>query len=448
MFITKKHLSRRTFLMGTFGATVALPFLDAMVPALTAQARTAANRPARFAAMYIPNGIFPEYWHPDTTGSDFELKRVMQPLAGMKEYITTVSKLTAPQGSVHLGASAAFLNGTGPVAKGGKFGDSGTGDFSVMMSKKTVDQWIADKVAGDTPLRSIEVGTEDMGTSAGACDGFPCAFFNTLAWKDDTSPLPVGVNPRVTFERMFGEVGTTKQRMANLKQKQSLLDSVLNETTKLKSNLGASDKQILDDYLANIRDVESQLDRMETRLGGLENADAPNGIPELFDDHMTVTYDLMRIAFQGDISRVFTFLLGHEASSRSYAHIGVPEAHHSISHHANNPETLAKYAKIGTYQIAKLAEFAEKLRNTPDGDGNLLDRSLFYFGSGMSNGNVHDRKNAPALLLGKANFQVKGNNHIASAKEEPTANLLLGILDAYGIHQDKMGFSNGRINLA
>jgi hypothetical protein len=439
MFITKKHLSRRTFLMGTFGATVALPFLDAMVPALTAQARTAANRPARFAAMYIPNGIFPEYWHPDTTGSDFELKRVMAPLAGMKEYITTVSKMTAPGGSIHLGASAAFLNGVGPVGKGG--------DFTALVSKKTIDQHIADKVAGDTPLKSIEVGTEDMGTSAGACDGFPCAFFNTLSWRDDTSPLPVGVNPRVTFERMFGEVGTTEQRTRNLKQKQSMLDSVLEETSKLKATLGPADNQILDEYLANVRDVEQQLDRMETRLGNLENADAPLGVPELFDDHMTVTYDLMRIAFQGDITRVFTFLLGHEASSRSYAHIGVPEAHHSISHHANNPETLAKYAKIGTYQIAKLAEFAEKLRQTPDGDGNLLDRSLFYFGSGMSNGNVHDRKNPPALLLGKANGRIRGNMHIAVEKEEPTANLLLGIGEAYGVELENMGASTGKITL-
>jgi len=439
MFITKKHLSRRTFLVGTFGASVALPFLDAMVPALTAQARTAANRPQRFAAMYFPCGIFPDHWHPETTGADFEFKRVMAPMAGMRDYVTTVSKMTATQGSVHLGASAAFLNGTGPVGKGG--------DFTALISKKTIDQHIADKIAGDTPLRSIEVGTEDMGTSAGACDGFPCAFFNTLSWRDDTSPLPVGVNPRVTFERMFGEVGTTQQRNANRKQKQSMLDSVLGETAKLKKGLGPSDTQILDEYLTNVRDVEQQLNRMEARVGNLENADAPNGIPELFDDHMTVTYDMMRIAFQGDITRVFTFLLGHEASSRSYAHIGVPEAHHSISHHANNPETLAKYAKIGTYQVAKMAEFAEKLRNTPDGDGNILDNSLFYFGSGMSNGNVHDRKNVPALVLGHAGNRVKGNRHIQMEKEEPPSNLLLGMGEAFGVELDKIGNSNGKITL-
>jgi len=439
MFITKKHLSRRTFLVGTFGATVALPFLDAMVPALTAQSRTAANVPLRFGAMYIPNGVFPEYFHPDTVGSDFEFKRVMQPLSGLREYVTQVSKMQAPGGSIHLGASAAFLNGTGPVGK--------AGDFTALVSKKTIDQHIADKVGGDTPLKSIEIGTEDMGTSAGACDGFPCAFFNTLAWRDDTSPLPVGVNPRVTFERMFGETGTTQQRVANLKQKQSMLDSVLEETNKLRRTLGPADNAILGEYMNNIREVEQQLDRMETRVGSMVDADAPIGVPELFDEHMTINYNLMHLAFQGDITRVFTFLLGHEASSRSYAHIGVPEAHHTISHHANNPETLAKYAKIGTYHIAKIAEFAEKLRNTKEGDSNILERSLFYFGSGMSNGNVHDRNNPPALVLGNAGGRVKGNRHIAMTGVEPTANLLLGMGEAFGVELNKMGASTGKITL-
>jgi hypothetical protein len=425
--------------MGTLGASVALPFLDAMVPALTAQSRTAANAPRRFAAMYIPNGVYPDYLHPDTPGRDFELKRVMQPMAGLREYVTQVSKMTAPQGSIHLGASAAFLNGVGPVGK--------AGDFTQLVSKKTIDQMIADKIGGDTPMRSIEIGTEDMGTSAGACDGFPCAFFNSLAWRDDTSPLPVSVNPRVVFERMFGEVGSNRQRQNNLKAKQSLLDSVLEETNRLKKTLGPSDAAIMDEYMGNIRQVEQQLDRMETRMSKAVDVDAPVGLPELFDDHMTISYNLMHVAFQGDITRVFTFLLGHEASSRSYAHIGVPEAHHSISHHANNPETLAKYAKIATYQIAKLAEFCEKLRNTKEGDSNLLEQSLFYWGSGMSNGNVHDRKNAPAVLVGHAGGAVKGNTHLVATKEEPTANLLLGLGEAFGVEIEKMGSSTGKLSI-
>jgi hypothetical protein len=352
--------------------------------------------------------------------------------------------MKAPWGeSVHVGASSAFLNGTGPVVARGGTGDA----FGQIASKKTVDQYIADKNAGDTPLHSIEVGTEDMGTAAGACDGFPCTIFDTLAWREDTRPLPVSINPRVTFERMFGETGTPERRQARLKEKQSLLDSVNDETTKLRGTLGAQDRAILDEYMSNIRQVEEQLDRMEKRLGTLtDNPESPIGLPEAFDDHMTVTYDLMHLALQGDISRVFTFMIGHEPTDRSYAHIGVPETHHSISHHGNDAEKLAKYAKIGTYQIVKFAEFLEKVRNTKDGDGNLLDHSMFYWGSGMSNGNAHDRSNPPAVVVGGAHGRLKGNRHI-EAKEQPTANLLLALAHIGGVEVEKFGASTGRMEL-
>jgi hypothetical protein len=444
MFITKKHLSRRTFLRGTFGAAVALPFLDAMVPALSAQTKTAAAAPFRFGAIYIPCGIKQEYWHPDEIGSDFTFKQVMQPLSRYRDQLVTVSDLTAPWGeSVHLGASAAFLNGTGPV--GAREGDGAA--FGKIQSVKTVDSHIADAVAGDTPLYSLQVGTEDMGTAAGACDGFPCTFFNTLSWRDDVSPLPVAINPRVTFERMFGETGTAEQRFATLKQKQSMLDSMVNETAKLRQGLGAADLAILDEYLGNIRQVEQQLDRMESRVGQLtETPDAPVGMPEAFDDHMNLTYDLLHLAFQGDISRVFSFLLGHEASTRSYAHIGVPDAHHSMSHHGNDPENLEKYAKIGTYHTVKLGQFLRKLQNTPDGDGTLLDHSLLYFGSGMSNGNQHDRSAPPALLVGGAHGRMKGNRNIDGAKE-PVANLLVSMAQVAGAELEQIGPSTGKIDL-
>jgi hypothetical protein len=444
MIITKKHLSRRTFLRGTFGATMALPFLDAMVPALTAQGRTAAAAPFRFGVIYMPCGVYPDTWHPAQTGADFEFKPVMQPLEPFRNQLVTISKMKAPWGeSVHVGASSAFLNGTGPVVARGGTGDA----FGQIASKKTVDQYIADKVAGDTPLHSIEVGTEDMGTAAGACDGFPCTIFDTLAWREDTRPLPVSINPRVTFERMFGETGTPEHRKARLKEKQSLLDSVNDETAKLRGTLGAQDRAILDEYMSNIRQVEEQLDRMEKRLGTLTgNPESPIGLPEAFDDHMTVTYDLMHLALQGDLSRVFTFMIGHEPTDRSYAHIGVPETHHSISHHGNDAEKLAKYAKIGTYQIVKFAEFLEKVRNTKDGDGNLLDHSLFYWGSGMSNGNAHDRSNPPAVVIGGAHGRLKGNRHI-EAKEQPTANLLLALAHIGGVEVEKFGASTGRMEL-
>src|SRR5436190_8649142 len=246
MIITKKHLSRRTFLRGA-GAAVALPFLHAMTPALVAQSK---GRPFRFGAVYVPNGIYPQLWHPDKVGSDFEFKPIMKPLEPYRDYLVTVSKMKAPDGNpenggVHMGASAAWLNGTGPLTK--------QADYTVIRSKKTIDQFIADKVAEDTPLRSLQVGTEDMGTSAGACDGYPCVFFNTVSWRDDTSPLPVGINPRVTFERMFGEAGSAKRRLTNLKTKQSMLDSIAQETAKMQRKLGPADNRILEEYLANVR---------------------------------------------------------------------------------------------------------------------------------------------------------------------------------------------------
>jgi hypothetical protein len=407
--------------------------LDAMAPALTAQSRTAAGSPFRFGTVYLPCGIYPDTWHPEAAGSGFTFKPVMQPLEKFRPQLVTISNMTAPWGeSVHVGASSAFLNGVGPFADRQSTGDM----FGKIQSKKTLDQYIADMVAGDTPLRSIEVGTEDTGTAVGACDGFPCTFFNTLAWRSDTSPLPVAINPRVTFERMFGEAGASDQRSLRLKEKQSLLDSVSGETNRLKGKLGGADRAILDEYLSNIRDVEQQVARMEKRLG----------TPEAFDDHMSVTYNLMHLALQGDISRVFTFMVGHEPTDRSYAHIGISETHHSISHHGNDAEKMTKYAKIATYQMVKLGEFIEKLKNTPDGDGNLLDHSLIYFGSGMSNGNAHDRNNPPALLIGGAHGKLQGDRHIV-AKKEPTANLLLAIAHLYGAEIDKFGASTGRLDL-
>jgi hypothetical protein len=439
MIITKKHLPRRTFLRGALGTMVALPFLDAMVPALSAQAA----RPFRFGAIYIPNGIYPQLWHPETSGNDFGFKPIMEPLEPYRKHLVTISGMKAPDGNpdmggVHMGASAAWLNGTGPVTDQAKF---------VIQSKKSIDQYIADTIAGDTPLRSLEVGTEDMGTSAGACDGYPCTFFNTIAWRDDKSPLPVAVNPRVTYERMFGEAGSSRRRMANMRRKQSLLDSVKTEAARLRQSLGAADNVILDEYLTNVRQVEQQLDRMDARAAAVpEGAVAPLGLPDNVDDHLTVTYDLMALAFQADISRVFTFMVGHEGSGRSYAHIGIPEPHHPVSHHGDTPEGIAKYAKLTTYHTTKLAEFIDKLQKTADADGTLLDRSLIYFGSGMGNGNAHDRNNPPVLLMGGANGKLKGNRAL-TADKVPTSNLLLGMAELAGAEVEKIGVSNGRFTL-
>lgn len=444
MFITRKHLDRRTFLRGAMGTAVALPLLDAMVPAATAQSLTAAAPKLRFGAIYVPNGIYPGMWHPEATGNDFEFNTIMKPFEPYRQYLTTISQMKAPDGDkdsggIHMGASAAFLNGTGPIGEFGKF---------EIHSKKTIDQHIADVIAEDTPLRSLELGTEDMGTSAGACDGYPCLFFNTLSWLDDTSPLPVSVNPQVTFERMYGDPGTAAQRLERLHRKESMLDSILEETSRLQKKIGAADNATLDEYLSNIRHVETQLQNMESRADALATTqESPIGIPDDFDTHMTVTYDLLHLAFQGDISRVFTFMTGHEASGRSYAFLGVPEPHHSTSHHKDTPETLDLYARITTYQTSKLAEFAGKLAATAEGDGNLLDSTMLYYGAGMSNGVLHDRHNVPAAVLGGANGQLQGNRHIAAKEDEPTSNLLLALADKAGVELPSIGESTGRLEI-
>jgi len=445
MFITKKHLDRRTFLAGAMGTSVALPLLDAMIPAAMAQSLTAANERLRFGAIYMPNGVYHDLWHPEQAGKDFEFNTIMKPLEPFRDVVTTVSGMKAPEGDkdmggIHMGASAAFLNGTGPLGN--------NGEFNKIESQKSVDQFIADQIAGDTPLRSLEVGTEDMGTAAGACDGYPCVFFNTISWRDDQSPLPVSVNPQVTFERMFGDPGTPEQRFERMRRKQSMLDSVVGEVSRLQRLIGASDNAILDEYLTNIRRVETQLQKMEARATAIQDTpNGPVGIPDDFDAHMTVTYDLLHLAYQGDMSRVFSFMLGHEGSGRSYAHVGVKEPHHTTSHHKNTPDSLDQYARIGSYHMVKLAEFLTKLENTPDGDGTLLDSSMIYFGAGMSNGLLHDRNNPPGAIIGSANGRLEGNVHVALEEQQPTANLLLAMADKMGSEVESIGHSTGRIEI-
>lgn len=444
MFISKKHLNRRTLLKGA-GSAIALPLLDAMVPAATAQSATAAAEKLRFGSVYVPNGIFPAHWHPEKVGKDFEFNRIMKPVEAFRDHVTTISRLKSPEGrqdmgGIHMGASSAFLNGSGPLSE--------NGDFNELRSKKTIDQHIADAIAGDTPLRSIEFGTEDMGTSAGACDNYPCMYFNTLSWRDDNSPLPVAISPQVTFERMFGDPGTPEQRMHRLATKESMLDSILNETKSLDRMLGAGDRTLLDEYLTNIRRIEVQIQKLSTRSSVIANTTGgPVGIPDDFDAHMTVTYDLMRLAFQGDMTRVFSFMTGHEATGRSYAHIGVNEPHHNVTHHKNTEESLDKYAKITTYQMQKFADFIASLDATPDGDGSLLDSTMIYFGAGMSNGLLHDRHNVPALLVGTANGRIEGNRHLEARLDEPTSNLLLGIADVFGAEVETIGIADGRFTL-
>jgi hypothetical protein len=439
MFITRKHLSRRSFLRGTLGVTVALPLLDAMVPSLTAQTRTAAKPQIRFGGIYLPNGVLPDRWHPDIVGPDFEFKPVMRPLEPFRNQLVTISGLTgAGTPGPHLGCSAGWLNGVGAVGRQGQ----------PILSGKTLDQFIAERIGQETPLPSIEVGTEDMGTAIGACDGYACVYFNSLAFKTDTSPLPVEINPRVTFERMFGETGSPAQRLARLDQRRSMLDSVREEASRLSRQLGPRDQRLLADYLDNVREVERRIQQVLARSQqSVEVPSAPSVVPEALDEHVALTYDLMHLALRGDISRVFTFLLANEASNRGYSFIGVSESHHVCSHHGNEPVAMEKYTAIVAWHVVQFGNFVKKLAETPDGDGSLLDHTLLMFGSGMSNGNQHDRFTPPTLLVGGANGRSQGNKHVRVDNREPSANLLINVAEMFDLRLDKIGPSTGRIAL-
>jgi len=438
MFINKLHLSRRTFLRGALGTAIALPFLDAMVPALTAQSRTAGKPQLRFGAVYWPNGVLPDRWHPTDVGRDFQFSQVMKPLEPFRNQLLAVSGLVASgTPGPHLGCSCGWLNGLGAVGKEGE----------PILSAKSLDQYVADRIGQDTPFPSLELGTEDMGSQLGACDGYACLYFSALAWKTDTQPLPVEINPRTTFERMFGETGTAAQRLARLQYRQSILDSVSEDVTRLKAQLGAADQRILGDYLDNVREVERRIQQIMKRSSEtVETPAVPAGVPESFEEHMTITYDLMHLAFQGDITRVATFLTGVEASNRGYAFIGIPESHHVCSHHGNDPVAMDKYTTIVSWQTLQFSKFVKKLQDTPDGDGSLLDHTLLYFGSGMSNGNQHDRNTPPTVLVGGANGKMKGNLHVATNRA-PAVNLLMNIADMCDVPVEKIGSSTGRIDL-
>lgn len=444
-FITKKHLSRRTVLKG-LGTSLTLPMLGSMTPAMSAESK----EPLRFGVVYLPNGIYPDAWHAKTVGKNFEFNRTMISMEPHREYVTTISNLMAPpggkeNGGIHMGASAAFLNGYGPE---GKKGDAA--NFTTIKSRKTIDQYIADKISGDTPLRSIEVGTEDMATSAGACDGFPCVFFNTMAWKDDTTPLPISINPLITFERLFGEPGTPQMRYNRVLVKQSMLDSVLDELTRVKKKIGAEDNSLLENFTTSVREVEIQISKMAAKKAAFEaQINSPVGVPELVEEHLDITYELIRLAFQTDLTRVFSFLVAHEASGQSYNFLGLPEPYHSTTHHGNVPEKVERYIKLSSYQVAKFSQFVQKMKDTPTSNGNLLDASYIYFGAGMSNGNAHDRRNVPAMLVGKANGKIRGNMSIAADPNftVPTSNLLLTLGDIAGAEVASIGRSTGRFSL-
>jgi hypothetical protein len=437
MFATKKFITRRTVLRG-MGTAIALPFLEAMVPAFVPTARTAANPLKRFGAVFVPLGERPGYWTPSKVGADFEFTPILKPLEPFRKSITLVSELCDPLDG-HAVTVAAWLSGSIPFRTIAENVKAGT----------TIDQVIASKIGQDTPLPSLELATEDFTGWIGGCDtAYSCAYMNTISWKTPTTPLPMEINPRIVFERMFGRPGTRAQRLERMHEDRSILDSVRDDVADLQKRLGSKDRTRLSEYLDHVREIEERIQRTETQTSAkVEVPDAPIGIPEAFDEHAALMYDLAAVAYEANITRVITYMKSRDASQRVYPNIGVNEPHHAMSHHGNNPEKLAGLVKVNTYHVTLFSKFIERLQSTPDGDGSLLDHSLILYGSGMSESDTHSRLNIPTLLVGGSAGQMKGNRHIQAAKETPFANFLVSLANKFDCDLDKFGISNGHVEI-
>ena len=442
MIITRKAIPRRTVLRG-IGATLELPLLDWMVPELTAQAGTAAGPIDRFGVMYVVNGMIMENWTPTAEGAGYELTPTLAALAPHRDHVSVLTGLAcvpAPgrPGGAHAKASTRFLTDISPPTSE-TWLDAGV----------SVDQILAREAGRHTQFASLELAIES-GETAGACDvGFACAYTNTISWRSANTPLPTENNPRVVFERLFGDSGSTdpNARRARIQQDKSVLDSVIEEAANLKRSLGAGDSVKLVEYLDAIRDVERRIQRAEEQRGReLPVIDHPAGVPDSFDDHVKLMCDLQVLAYQADLTRVITFMLGREFSGVTYPQIGVPDAHHPITHHQQEPEKIVKVARINAYQVTKFAYLLDRLSATPDGDGTLLDHVTLMYGTGMGDCNAHDPRNIPLLLAGGGAGQLKGGRHIRYPKETPLANLHLTLLDKFGVHLDRIGDSTGRLD--
>jgi hypothetical protein len=434
MFIAKKHLSRRTVLRGALGAAIGLPLLDAMVPAASA----APPAQLRFGAVYVPNGVRPEIWTPATAGK-LELPPLFERFVPLKQHINLVTGLRAPDPFGHHVIGSLWLSG----------GSAKQTQSADVRAGQTIDQYIADAIGRDTPLRSLELGIEDINSASNSCQfGWSCLYLNTLSWQTATMPLPNEMNPQSAFERMFGDIGSAEERAARFKAKASILDSVIAAASRLNSELAPQDRSTVEEYLENIREVESRIQSSGHRADAAgDTPDAPAGIPGSYDEHVRVMYDLIALAWRADITRVATFMKGVEASSIGYPQIGVPESHHIVSHHGNVPDTIAKYGKINGYHLSLFGDFVEKLRVTPDGDGSLLDHSLVMYGSGMGNGDKHDQARIPIMLAGSAAGRLKGGRHIANPDPTPLANLIAGLGQVAGLDLGKLENSTGTVEL-
>jgi hypothetical protein len=440
MFIRKLAVPRRTFLRG-LGTTLALPFLDAMVPALSA----ATSAPPRLSFLYVANGVIQDQWTPGATGAGFELTPILKPLEAVKNDINVLSGLAHLQADTfgdgtgdHPRASAAWLTGVHAY-------DRTRPGIEVKLAT-SADQIIARHIGSNTPVSSLELSVDYP--TQGACDSGDCFYVNTVSWRNDTTPNPAEMHPRVVFERLFGDGGTASQRLAHIRKTGSILDSVSQEVSRLASSLGSSDRGKLSEYLDSVRDIEQRIQNTDKQgAHTFELPDRPVDVPESFDEHTKLMFDLQVLAFRADVTRVTSMIMSRELSPRTFPNIGVADQHHAVSHHRNDPELIAKKAKIDTYQVQLLAYFLDKLKATPDGDGSLLDHSLVVYGGGMGNGNLHRHTDLPCLLAGKLGGQFTTGRHLAYPENTPMTNLLLTILASVGVRQETLGDSTGGLNL-
>jgi hypothetical protein len=439
MIITKKHLPRRTFLRG-MGATIALPLLDAMVPARTLLARTAANPASRLGFVYLPHGAIMDKWTPATEGAAFEFSPILKPLEPFRDHLNVVSGLghrAADTTAVHSLSPTTWLSGVRPKPTQGVDAYAGV----------TADQIAAQRIGQDTLLPSIELATEDQAGLIGACDrDYGCIYMNTLSWRTPTTPMPMEINPRKVFERLFGQGGTAEDRLARTEEDRSILDAITKQIAELQRSLGHKDRTTVSDYLESVREIERRIVVAEREQHtDLALPPAPVGIPFSFEEHITLMYDLLALAYQANITRVATFMVAREESNKIYPQIGVHEGHHATSHHQNRAEKLEKLVKIQHYHIGLFAQFLEKLQSIQDGDGSLLDHSLILFGSNMSNSNAHNHFPLPNLVVGGASGQQKGGRHLKYADHTPMTNLLLSVLDKVGVPMETLGDSTGAL---
>jgi Protein of unknown function (DUF1552) len=442
MVIRKIALPRRTFIRG-MGATLALPLLDAMVPAMSAQSKTSTAAP-RFAAIYCGNGANMNDWTPPTEGVGFAFSPILKPLEAFRDRTLVFTGLDnfpatdqGDSGGQHPRAAPAFMSCVHPKQTEGADVQAGT----------TIDQLIADRICRDAKLSSLEVAV-DRNDVVGACDhGYACAYMNSMSWKTPTMPLPPETNPRFVFERLFGSGDTADARLTRSQEDRSILDGVAQEIALLRRTLGRRDGVKLSEYLDAVRDVERRIAKNESSSREVATPERPVGVPETFKEYAELMFDLQVLAFQADITRVTSFMMARENINRSYPEIGLPEAHHSMSHHGNNPDKMAVFSKLNRYHVETLAYFLKKLQAIPDGDGTLLDHSIVLYGSGMSDGNTHNNFNVPVVVVGGRDQHLKGNRHLVFPKGTPLANLSLSLMDKFAVNVEKFGDSTSKLDL-